>query len=234
MSLKRCPGSMAFSQPKIELVRCPHCGDTAEVWSDEAEGKCAKCGHAVCRTTTQSCIDWCKYAKECLGEEAHKRYQDMKTRLRKESLLKAAVRYLPDDALKGRAQARVAYAEQILRQEAGADPNVVLAATAFLDGVGPATAAEPSGSPLSAIQDALQELGYPEGFIKEVSAIVAGMRQGHSLDSINAKVVQDADGLARLAAGPEQAGPVELTHFSTVTGSALAEQHLRAARFAAR
>jgi len=87
MSFKRCPGSMSFTQPKIELVRCPNCGDDAEVWSDEADGKCAKCGHTVCRTTSQSCIDWCKYAKECLGDEEHKRYQDMKTRLRKETLL---------------------------------------------------------------------------------------------------------------------------------------------------
>ena len=44
MSFKRCPGSMAFAQPKIEIVRCPHCGDDAEVWTDEAEGKCRKCG----------------------------------------------------------------------------------------------------------------------------------------------------------------------------------------------
>lgn len=234
MSLKRCPGSMAFSQPKIELVRCPNCGDTAEVWSDEAEGKCIKCGHAVCRTTTQSCIDWCKYAKECLGEEAHKRYQDMKTRLRKESLLKAAARYLPDGPIKERAQARVTYAEQILRQEAGADPNVVMATTALLDCVGPAATGEASGSILATIQDALQELGYPEGFIKEVSTIVTGMRERHKPGSINASVVQDADNLARLAAGPEHAETIKPTQFSTVTGAALAEQHLRAARFAAR
>jgi len=72
---------MSFTQPKIELVRCPHCGEDAEVWSDESDGKCAKCGQKVCRTTTQSCIDWCKYARECLGDEEHKRYQDMKTRI---------------------------------------------------------------------------------------------------------------------------------------------------------
>lgn len=41
MSFKRCPGSLSFTQPKIELVRCPHCGAEAEVWSDEADGTCA-------------------------------------------------------------------------------------------------------------------------------------------------------------------------------------------------
>ena len=111
MCFKRCPGSMAFAQPKIEIVRCPHCGDDAEVWTDEAAGKCRKCGRPVCRTVTQSCIDWCKYARDCLGDEGHKKYQDMKTRLRKETLLQAAEAHLPDDAQRKITRARVEAAE---------------------------------------------------------------------------------------------------------------------------
>ncbi|GEM_PF-1726241 len=68
---------MAFAQPKIELVRCPSCGNDAELWTDEADGTCTQCGKVVCRTTTQSCLDWCKYARECLGEEGHQKYQEM-------------------------------------------------------------------------------------------------------------------------------------------------------------
>ena len=189
MSFKRCPGSMAFAQPKIELVRCPHCGDDAEVWTDEAEGKCRKCGRAVCRTATQSCVDWCKYARDCLGEDGHKKYQDMKTRLRKETLLKAAEAHLPDDAQRQCTRKRVECAEQLLRRETAADPNIVIAAAALLnvDSTTPSSSAPPS-----AAAGILHELGYPEGFVKEVCSILNHLRQSTTLESINFRVVREA------------------------------------------
>jgi len=177
---------MSFTQPKIELVRCPHCGDDAEVWSDEADGKCAKCGKPVCRTTTQSCIDWCKYAKECLGENEHKRYQDMKTRLRKESLLTAGESRLTDEAQKQQARTRATFAEQILAKEAAGDPNVVIAAAALLSVPDPDTS----------VPGILQELGYPEGFIKEVTGIVGHISHPGTNESLNFRIVHDADVLA--------------------------------------
>lgn len=201
MTFKRCPGSLAFAQPKIELVRCPHCGEDTEVWTDEAEGKCAKCGRAVCRTTTQSCIDWCKYARECLGDEAHKRYQDLKTRLRKEALLKAAEPHLVNERDRQRARARVECAEGILRRERDADPNVVIAAAALLDvrrvepeggerNAAPVPCPNDTASPAAEI---LHELGYPEGFIKEVCGIVSDLHAPHGGKSLNGRIVHEAD-----------------------------------------
>ncbi|OGV72513.1 MAG: hypothetical protein A2340_04415 [Lentisphaerae bacterium RIFOXYB12_FULL_60_10] len=183
-------------QPKIELVRCPHCGKDAEVWSDEAEGKCTECGQSVCRTTTQSCIDWCKYARECLGDEGHKKYQDMKTRLRKEALLKAAERHLADERDRLTTRARVEFAEGILRRETAADPNIVLACVALLDVSRrePAPFAVPQkDEPPSATVDILHELGYPEGFVREVSGILRRLREPGDPDGINHRVVRDAD-----------------------------------------
>ncbi len=177
---------MSFAQPKIELVRCSKCGEDAEVWTDEATGKCSKCGETVCRTTTQSCIDWCKYAKECLGADEHKRYQDMKTRLRKETLLKAGETFLSDDQ-KTMARARVTHAEQLLSREPNADPNVVIAAAALLD----------VATPSSTAADILQNLGYPEGFIKEVASIVGHTRTPGEPESVNARLVHEANKLAR-------------------------------------
>ena len=188
---------MSFTQPKIELVRCPHCGEDAEVWSDESEGKCAKCGRNVCRTTTQSCIDWCKYARECLGDEEHKRYQAMKTRLRKETLLKAGETYLNDESQKTHARDRVTFAEQLLSRESAADPNVVIAAAALLDaGRGASNGANQENTP-SSVSDVLHELGYPEGFIKEVCGIVLRQQDTSADESINSRIVREADRLAR-------------------------------------
>jgi hypothetical protein len=192
MSFKRCPGSLSFAQPKIELVRCAKCGEDAEVWTDEASGKCSKCGEIVCRTTTQSCIDWCKYAKECLGADEHKRYQDMKTRLRKETLLKAGESFLTDDQ-KTLARARVKHAEQLLSREPNADPNVVIAAATLFD-ISPAAS---QGTPSSTVADILQDLGYPEGFIKEVATIAGHTDNPSEQDSVNGRLVREADKLAR-------------------------------------
>ncbi|MEI7436803.1 MAG: hypothetical protein WCL16_08370 [bacterium] len=206
MSFKKCPGSMAFSQPKIELVRCPSCGDTAEVWTDEADGKCIKCGATVCRTTTQSCIDWCKYAQECLGDEEHKRYQEMKTRLRKQALLKASEEHLPDERQRGQARSRVTHAENLLSREPSADPNVVIAAAALLDVRRPEPAAgdtqagvesNPETGQPSAAAGILHELGYPEGFIKEVCGILRQLHKPGDCDGINFRIVRDADILSR-------------------------------------
>ena len=201
---------MAFAQPKIELVRCPSCGDDTEVWTDEAEGKCGKCGGTVCRTATQSCIDWCKYARECLGDEEHKRYQDLKTRLRKQTLLKAAEEHLPDERQRGHARSRVAFAEKILSREPAADPNVVIAAAALLDlsrpepasgGTRPAVMATHETEQPSVAAEILHELGYPEGFVKEVYGILCHLREPGDCDGINFRAVHDADILVRSVAG---------------------------------
>ena len=219
MGFKRCPGSTAFSQPKIELVRCPHCGDDAEVWSDEAEGKCARCGKPVCRTHTQSCVDWCKYARECLGEEAHKKYQDMKTRLRKDALLKAAEEHRVDERERAQARARVAFAEKILGRESAADPNVVIAAAALHTGAGPAPVSDAAQPPAAA--EILHQLGYPEGFVKEVCAILSHLDKPGDVESLNFRIVYDADLLARDAAVSADSAPAR---FLTDAGKALARQ----------
>jgi hypothetical protein len=69
-----CPGSQKFKQPHPESIRCPHCGVEVEIWTDEGRTVCPKCRKVVERETGQSCLDWCKYAKECAGEEVYKKY----------------------------------------------------------------------------------------------------------------------------------------------------------------
>jgi predicted RNA-binding Zn-ribbon protein involved in translation (DUF1610 family) len=71
-----CPGSQKFKQPQPENIKCPSCGSEVEIWTDEAQALCANCGKRVSRPGGQSCLDWCKYAKECVGEEVYKRYKD--------------------------------------------------------------------------------------------------------------------------------------------------------------
>jgi len=74
----KCPGSQAFSQPHPENIECPFCGADVEIFSDEVKADCPKCKKAVLRDSKDICLDWCKYAKECVGEKALKKYKENK------------------------------------------------------------------------------------------------------------------------------------------------------------
>jgi NMD protein affecting ribosome stability and mRNA decay len=72
-----CPGADRFKKPVPEDIACPVCGEELEIWSDEFEAMCPKCRKKASRLG-QSCLDWCKAARECAGEEVYKRYMDNK------------------------------------------------------------------------------------------------------------------------------------------------------------
>jgi hypothetical protein len=69
-----CPGSSKFKQPAPENIKCAFCGEEVEIWTDEVEAVCPKCKNKVTRIGGQSCLDWCKHARECVGEERYNRY----------------------------------------------------------------------------------------------------------------------------------------------------------------
>jgi NADH pyrophosphatase NudC (nudix superfamily) len=66
----KCPGSSTITRPTIEIKKCPECGEENEVFSDEMQVKCSKCGFTI-YNNLESCIEWCKYAEECIGEEKY-------------------------------------------------------------------------------------------------------------------------------------------------------------------
>ena len=64
-----CPGSIEIRQPKPEEIRCQKCGEKIEIWSDEPETACKSCGQLNTRFLGSSCIEWCTFAKECVGAD---------------------------------------------------------------------------------------------------------------------------------------------------------------------
>ena len=48
----------------------PQCGELIEMFSIDTQMACEKCGF-VAYNDTLSCVQWCKYAKECVGEEKY-------------------------------------------------------------------------------------------------------------------------------------------------------------------
>ena len=230
--MKRCPGSMSFSQPKPEVLKCPDCDGEVEIWSDEATGTCPKCSKTVIRTMTQSCVDWCKFAKDCLGDEKFKKYGAMKAAQRKPVLLAAMETYFGEDRKRiEHARKVVAYAELILSKEGGADPNVVIAA-AVLHDIGIKNAEAKQGSSAAVYQEEegppvartiLTELGYPIGFINAVADIVGHHHHPRAEDTLEYRIVYDADLLTNsekqfVRCGPQGPSPELLNGFLTKTG----------------
>ena len=53
----------------IEKV-CPQCGDLIELFSIDTQMACEKCGF-IAYNDTLSCVQWCAYARKCVGEEMY-------------------------------------------------------------------------------------------------------------------------------------------------------------------
>jgi len=64
----KCPGQ-DDRNIKAEEIRCIGCGYKVEIFSDEIKVRCPKCRKITIREKLPSCVDWCKSARECLGEE---------------------------------------------------------------------------------------------------------------------------------------------------------------------
>lgn len=65
-SRQTCPGIERFLRPTVHYVPCPVCGDTVEIWSDEAEGRCIACGAPWTKPDeTASCLQYCAHADQC-------------------------------------------------------------------------------------------------------------------------------------------------------------------------
>lgn len=239
MSFRPCPGSGAFTQPKPDVVACPGCAADVEIWSDEATGQCGKCGRVVIRTETQSCVDWCRFARNCLGDQKFKEYGAMKVAMRKASLLQAmAERVGPDSPEMAASQAVLRYAEVICSATESADPALVVAVSIMLgieSGSGAAPASERCQETASAI---LHPLGYAASFIADAGDILAAIQSGAAPEKLAERVeygiVHDASALAqqeRALGGPEALTPAALgAKCRTAAGRKIAMEmrHMRA------
>ena len=54
----------------IKEKTCPNCGNVIELFSIDTQMPCEHCGF-VAYNDTLSCVQWCKHAKACVGEEMY-------------------------------------------------------------------------------------------------------------------------------------------------------------------
>ena len=75
MAVKNCPGAANLKgTPEIKLKICPECGKEIEIFSNDTRAQC-ECGF-IAYNDSQSCIKWCAYAKECVGDEIYEKFME--------------------------------------------------------------------------------------------------------------------------------------------------------------
>ncbi len=68
-----CPGSRSIKDPRPEYINCKRCGAELEMWSDEAKVTCPNCLTIHFNERNLTCVEWCAFAKECVGAETYDR-----------------------------------------------------------------------------------------------------------------------------------------------------------------
>ena len=201
-----CPGSKLLRQPTPEIFACPSCGEEVEIWTDEFKASCPNCHHTVFSDTTMSCLDWCKYGKECVGDTIYDRYSRNKTALLKEKLLARMEKYFDRDRkLIEQARKVLQFAEELLLVEK-ADGHIVIPASILHD-VGIKVAEEKYGSSAGPLQEKegppvakamLQKLGFNAGDTEQICTIIGHHHSPGEVDSENFRVLYDADCLVNM------------------------------------
>ncbi len=73
--------------PTIREKTCPVCGNTIEIFSTDTQVTCDKCGF-VAYNDALSCVQWCQYARKCVGDEMYERMMEIARRQKTERAAK--------------------------------------------------------------------------------------------------------------------------------------------------
>lgn len=204
---KSCPGAGLYKQPIPEEIVCPGCSAQLEIWSDEAQVKCSACGRFIMREYSQaSCLEWCAYARECLGYAAYEKYARNKLLTQKERLISEMKKvFLKDEKRLNHALRVLDYAEEITRFEKG-DWHIVVPA-AILHDIGIKESERKYGSSAGNYQEKegpaiareiLLRAGFDKKSIDEIADIIAHHHSPGKVDTLNFKIVYDSDSLVNL------------------------------------
>lgn len=204
--ISECPGAKSFRQPEPEIIKCPDCSTEIEIWTDEIQATCPKCKKIVIREGGVSCLDWCRYAKECVGDQAYSKYMQNKAVTIKQKLIKGLEEYFGDDKKRiNHAKNVMHFAEDILKQEEG-DWHIVIPASILHD-IGIKEAERKYGSSAGHYQEKegpaiarkiLLKLGLKKENIEEICKIIAHHHTPGKVDTQNFKILYDADWLVNI------------------------------------
>ncbi|WP_373500846.1 HD domain-containing protein [Desulfococcus sp.] len=205
----KCPGqdTQYWKDDAIFEVKCPECGRSVEFFKDDSARKCEHCGHRFPNPKMDfGCAAYCKYAKQCIGDLAPELMAQRENLLKDKVAVEMKKYFKTDFKRIGHATRVARYAEAIGKQE-GADIAVIMSA-AYLHDIGIHEAERRHGSTAAAHQEAegppiarsiLEKLGAEAALIEEVCDIVGHHHHPRPEETLNFKVVYDADLIENLS-----------------------------------
>ncbi|MBM4331812.1 MAG: HD domain-containing protein [Deltaproteobacteria bacterium] len=245
----RCPGqdSRYWKPGAIYDITCPHCGNVIEFFKDESTRRCKKCGKKLVNPRMDfGCAAYCKYAEQCLGDLPPEVLAQRNELLKDRVAIEMKHYFKKDFKRIGHATKVARYAEQLVKEEKG-DPAIVLSA-AYLHDIGikeaeakyqstEAKYQEELGPPIA--RDILTRLGANPGLIEEVGDIIGHHHHPRPVETINFKVVYDADLIVNIEENqqakkidPEKLRAMIEKDFLTESGRQLARKTLLTAEIA--
>ena len=201
-----CPGAKQFIQPKPEDRKCPSCGVEVEVWTDELKATCPRCKKTIMREGAPACLEWCAYAKQCVGTQVYDEYMEGKAATVRRKLLEALEGHFGEDTKRiAHARRVMEFAEELLKEEQ-ADWHIVIPASILHDfGIKSAEAKYGSSAPghqekegPAIARKILLGLGLKMEHIDEICDIVANHHSPGKIDTRNFAVLCDADQIVNL------------------------------------
>lgn len=204
----KCPGqdSRYWKPGAIFNTKCPKCKQQVEFFKDDTTRKCNHCGHRFVNPRMDfGCAAYCQYAEQCIGDlppEVAAQQEDFL----KDKVAVEMKRYFKRDFKRIGHASRVArYAERIGKSEQ-ANMAVVLT-SAYLHDIGIVEAERKhqnispkyqhmEGPPVA--RSILEKLGAKEELIREVCDIIGHHHWPRDNESVNFKVLYDADLIANL------------------------------------
>jgi putative nucleotidyltransferase with HDIG domain len=215
----QCPGqdSRFWGTDAIFDMACPQCGEEVEFFKDEPTRTCKQCGLKIVNPKMDfGCASYCQFAEQCVGDLPPELLAQRRD-LFKDRVAIEMKRYFQYDFKRiGHATKVARYAERIVKQEKG-DPGVVLPA-AYLHDIGIKEAERTYGSteahphheqegPAIA-RGIMRRLKAPEEVVEEVCAIIGRHHHPRQQETVNFKVVYDADLIVNLEEKKKEA-PLE-------------------------
>ena len=231
----KCPGqdSRYWKPGAIFDSKCPECGHKVEFFKDDPARRCGKCNHRFVNPKMDfGCASYCQYAEECIGDLPPEALA-MRDDLLKDRIAVEMKRYFRTDFKRIGHATRVArYAERIGKKERG-NLSVILA-SAYLHDIGIHEAERKYGSTAAKYQEKegpdiarsiMIKLGAKEKLIEEVCDIIGHHHHPRSEETLNFKVLYDADLITNLEEkhkenpiDPERLDRIIETSFLTESG----------------
>lgn len=217
----KCPGqdSRYWKPNAIFEVACPECQARVEFFKDDTIRRCPQCGHQFVNPHMDfGCAAYCKFAEHCIGNMPPELLAQ-RDELFKDRIAVEMKKYF------GRDFKRIGHATQVARHaeaigsKEGGDMAVIMAA-AYLHDIGIVEAEKKHDSSAARFQESegppvareiLERLGAAEPLIEEVCDIIGHHHHPGEMETLNFKVIYDADRIANLTE-KHKASPMGADH----------------------